>query len=204
MTDPPAPPLLSPALLEQLEQRWHAKQAPIASRLRPGLSDGEMDALTARLGLRLPDEARMWWAWHDGAEPTGFVYERSIGGLSLAFLSLEESVEETRRQRAVPAHDAVASREKWWWPSWLALTPSNGSIVCDCAVGPGQPTPIRFVWWGSTAAENAEVKARSLGELATWWIEAFDVGAWTYHPESVGWDPRPERLRPELRSKGLI
>ena len=67
------------------------------------------------------------------------------------------------------------------------MTPSNGSIVCDCAVGPGQPTPIRRVCWGSTAAENAAVKARSLGQLVTWWIEAFDVGAWSYHPKSVGW-----------------
>ena len=203
MTGQTAPQMLSPALLDELERHWRSQQVPIVSRLRPGLSGAEMDELTAPLGVRLPDEARTWWGWHDGAETTRNTHLRSIGS-GFAFLSLAEALEETRSQRSIAIDDDVYSAEEWWSPSWLAMTQQNGSIVCDCAVARGQPSPIRRVWWGSTAPENAAIKARSLGELLSWWIEAYDVGAWSYLPDSVGWDYQPERLRFELRTLGLI
>jgi hypothetical protein len=59
--------LLDAGLLAQLEDCWRACGAPVADALRPGLTDDEMDALTAPLGIRLPAEARRWWGWHDGA-----------------------------------------------------------------------------------------------------------------------------------------
>src|SRR4051812_43288504 len=59
---------LSIELLEAVRDRWQQDGAPTADALRPGLTDAEMDDLTAPLDLRLPPEARTLWGWHDGAE----------------------------------------------------------------------------------------------------------------------------------------
>ena len=75
------PERLSIELLDELEQRWRAQDAPIADQLQPGLSHAAMDALVAPLGLRLPDEPRVWWSWRNGARgadlgvPVGFSHD---------------------------------------------------------------------------------------------------------------------------------
>jgi hypothetical protein len=61
------PRVLDDALLDELGGRWRDLGAPISDALRPGLTDAEIGALTAPLGLVLPEEARRWWRWHDGA-----------------------------------------------------------------------------------------------------------------------------------------
>jgi cell wall assembly regulator SMI1 len=64
---------LTEALLEDLAAQWRKHDAPIARRLAPGLSDAEMDALAAPLGLGVPPEARAWWGWHNGAQNASVV-----------------------------------------------------------------------------------------------------------------------------------
>jgi hypothetical protein len=57
--------------------------APIVDHLQPGLSDEQMDELTAPLGLSLPVEARRWWGWHDGVDPASarIQADRMVGPL---------------------------------------------------------------------------------------------------------------------------
>lgn len=57
----PQPQCLEPQLLDQLELRWRRVGAPIAGSLVPGISDLEMDDVTASLGIKLPSEARTSW-----------------------------------------------------------------------------------------------------------------------------------------------
>src|ERR1700712_5378996 len=64
--DDPIP--LTPALLDELESRWRNANAAILGDLAPGLSDEQIDDLTLSVGLRLPEEARMWWRWHRGVD----------------------------------------------------------------------------------------------------------------------------------------
>ena len=195
--------MLTPALLDALEQCWRTQQAPLVSRLRPGLTDSQIDELTAEIGLRLPEEARTWYRWHDGTDPVEYTHQRWIGpGHSL--ISLADSVEQTRKQRDTLAHDGFLPPEEWWAPSWFALTPSNGSLVCDCSVAPGEVTPIRIVRWDDQPDGHAKIRTRSLGELVSWFIEAFDCGAWCYRAGTVGWDPNPDVLRWELRTSGVL
>lgn len=52
--------------LVALEARWRHHQTPILGKLRPGLSDGEMDDLVAPIGYTLDEEQRAWWSWSDG------------------------------------------------------------------------------------------------------------------------------------------
>jgi hypothetical protein len=52
---------LTVELLEELKARWRDLGAPIAEQLRPGLSQEQIDAIVAPLGLHVPSEALVWW-----------------------------------------------------------------------------------------------------------------------------------------------
>lgn len=54
-------PRLTVELLEELKARWRDLGAPIAEQLRPGLSQEQIDAIVAPLGLHVPSEALVWW-----------------------------------------------------------------------------------------------------------------------------------------------
>jgi len=107
-----------------------------------------MDAITAPLGLRLPDEARVWWGWSNGAprHPSG-----------LPYLPLEEAVDLYRSVRRMaddvaggaPAGAAHASADFWWERAWFPITRSGhgSTVACDCGVARGEPTPIRVIDW---------------------------------------------------------
>jgi hypothetical protein len=88
--------MLDIGLCEQLELRWISQGALLAGRLRPGLTEIQMDALTEPLGLRLPVEAQLWWGWHDGAADGGYAISRELGP-GRQFLSLSAAVEHYER-----------------------------------------------------------------------------------------------------------
>jgi hypothetical protein len=207
LTGPSPAPLLDIQLLDALEARWRAHGLPLLDRLRPGLTDDEMDTLTAPLGLRLPLEARRWWGWHDGVSSAD-VYnarEREVG-VGMQFLPLGEAVELYRSLRTVILEDHLAGAfepdpEGWWARAWFPVTERSGPIVCDCSVPEGEVTPIRILDWGALIKQVKIPRARSLGEVVGWWIEAFDVGAWGYTKQ---WVYEPELLREELEDSWLV
>jgi hypothetical protein len=97
--------------LADMEVEWRRLGAPIVPRLRPGLSDGQIDDLGARYGWAFPDEERVLWEWHDGSDPMGFPQHQAIGPGGLRFLSSEEALQGTLRQREMaPHHPPPAAR----------------------------------------------------------------------------------------------
>jgi hypothetical protein len=163
--------LLSPELLETFECALGNVEAPILRRLRPGLSDDEIDALTDGLGLTVSDEARLWWRWHDGiAEPSGL--DGSFGSDWFP-LSLADAVAETRRQREFANHlTPDGHRSGGWELDWLALcaTASFYRLAVDC-----QPqvsaSRVAYVDPGVEA-----VFQPSLGALVGLWLRAWQDG----------------------------
>jgi cell wall assembly regulator SMI1 len=186
--------MLSHELLEQLERRWREAGWRGLGRLRPGLSDEQLDALTEPLGLRLPTEARMWWGWHDGIVPSGPGFEAVFGGSDFEYLPLDRAVDAYLLRRALAAEVAVASQadgygeEYWWHPSWFPITEGGGgtTIACDCSVPFGDPTPIRSVRW-DLGDEWAVPRVDSFGELVRHWIAAIDRGTWCYDASQDRW-----------------
>src|SRR4051812_27326402 len=77
--------MLDEALLTKLERQWQRKGSRIVEALNPGLTDAEIDDLAAPLGHPIPEEARRWWRWHNGAS----AFEMVLGR---AYSSLEEDV----------------------------------------------------------------------------------------------------------------
>ncbi len=205
--------LLTPRHLQELEQWWVSLHAPLLEYLRPGLTDAEMNGLAAGAHLRLPDEARLWWGWHDGVPAEFYGILRQLGGPSFQFLPLQEALDLYEVQRAT-ARRAVSRGDKsewgnpdfWWDPSWLPITESptsNVTIACDCSVRAGDPTPIRGYFWDA-AVESRTPATASFGELVEWWLQAFSTGAWFYDQELGRWEYFNERLPPAQRSTGVV
>jgi hypothetical protein len=200
--------MLDRELLEQLHDRWRRLDAPIINHLKPGLSDARMDALTEPLGLSLPSEARVWWAWHDGVDAGAVAVqgERLIGP-GWPFIPLAEAVAECQRCRQLSDEmlRITAGREPLWWsPAWFPLTVEQplADLVIDCGVGEYEPTPVRRI----TPPEGQampEPSVPSLGALVQRWIEAIDRGVWTRKP-GVGWWPQPDRMPNGWRMNDVV
>jgi len=193
--------------------------APIADHLQPGLSNPQMDALTRPIGITLTNEARVWWGWRNGVPASvgaaGNWVARMVNG-AFDHLPLEEAVLNHARQRALGEefgrdidpppefHDRPA--DYWWEPAWLPLlkTQHGALIACDCTAPEVWGTPILYVDWGAFGDAVRRRRARSIGEMVTWWIEAFDQGAVRYVAAEGRWEHHWERLGPEQQRSQLV
>lgn len=73
---------------------------------------------------------------------------------------------------------------------------SCGDITIDRSVPEGSPSPVYFAesHGRNPDVEFAAPKARSMGEMVGWWIDAFDDGAWAYDRAADHWLYRPGRV----------
>lgn len=97
---------LRPAL-EELDAYWSARDPNWASGLHPGLSGQAIDRAEQKLKpMRLTDEHRVLYAWHDGdGEKSAF------GNDWPSFLSLADAIEQWR----------FGHQELGWTPCWFPL-----------------------------------------------------------------------------------
>ncbi len=162
-----------------------------------------MDATTARLGLRLPPEARVWWAWRDGTvarpSPTAAHHEFTATGKQL--LRLAQAVDRAEETARI-VRDAGTPPGRLWWPTLLpvASTPHGALIVVDRA----EPhAPVSTVY--NLEFEGGILpRARSLGEMVTWWIEAVDCGAYDFDAATGRWIWNRDRLTTEQRARVVV
>jgi cell wall assembly regulator SMI1 len=201
--------MLTGDLLDELEGQWRRQRAPLAAGLRPGLTDQDIDDLTAPLEIRLPREARMWWQWHDGAGSTGgLAVDRELGP-GLAFYSLREAVELCRQMRDmfrdIWAADGPEVVDYWWRPTWFPISERRGAIRCDCAVADDQPTPIYWAYSHDHDAEGlTKPRVDSFGTMVRWWIDALETGAWSYDTDAHRWAHNPELVPAARERSGLV
>ena len=208
-------PLLSEELLDGLLARWAAAGLPLAPALRRGLSDAEMDELTAPLGLRLPGEARLWWGRHDGAPsatPDGRRLDRRLTR-SFDYLPLADCVDIYRECRRLAEESAaemgsfraeMAHPDHFFHRALFPITDSGGAgiVVCDCSVPDGAPTPIRRIEPAEMAEGLPAPKAPSFGAMVVRWIEAWDRPLWGYDAAAGRWVEYPEnRTEADNRSR---
>jgi cell wall assembly regulator SMI1 len=200
-----APPLLTRQLLEQLEERWRAQNAPIAHHLQPGLSEPEMATIMAPLGLAVPAEARTWFGWHDGARSDGVAINWTMTGLGWKFFPLSHAVEEATEQRTRARQIAGERADALLWrDAWLPLADNfhAGVIVVDAtAPADRRETPVYYTE-PELGTRAGAPRAATLGQMVTWWIEAIDehvidydssTGDWRYAVDQL--DPQRERTR---------
>jgi hypothetical protein len=161
---------------------------PAVARLRPGRAPDELNALVARLGFQLPQEALTWWGWHDGTTVDAPDAERSLvpGG---AFLSLQEAIERANWWRAFFDDLPLGQR---WKREWLPLEDSQEPVIIDCAAPPDTSARARFVAADLDWEWPDGVGVPSMGRMVQEYIRALDIGHWTYD-KSQGWQVNPEK-----------
>ena len=197
------PPILTTELLEELEDRWRAVRLPVLDTLRPGLSREQMDAVVGPLGLELPPEAQVWWGWHDGAAEARVLARERFVKPGVEFLSLSELADWYTSSRAFLDEDLEEGADYLWPANYFCLLrQDSGNVTFDCTDSGSRYSPLYFNDFYDTVPERDYVTpvARSVGEMVTWWIEAWDDGAWGHDPET-GWTidfDRIDRAREHL------
>jgi hypothetical protein len=187
-----ADPFLTVAQLEELRARWQQQGLHVVDVLRPGLSDAEMDELTAPLGFALPREARVWWGWHDGAQPDDQGRIEMLGP-GRQFLSLVDSIEHSRMYRDSLWEAAERDSSLNWQLTWLPLSADVASTVIECG-GPFH-APVRCRAYDAELPHLGMVGVESLGALVAMYIRAYDSGGWRFDATLGRWRGDPEKLR---------
>ena len=203
MTEP-TPRMLTVDQFTQLKLRWEKLGlVGVLNDLRPGLTDAEMDALTEPLGIVLPEEARVWWGWHDGTDPH-FIDPIQGGKFAMLapgriFLSLGDGVKQCQSLREVgwegkEQHDL--------WRQWLPLNTLEDPTMLDCtADAPARVFRLEFQF------RDRRLELPTLGALVDAYIEAFDSGAWWLEQpgrEDSRWQQDVEMIDERINAHRLI
>ncbi|HXE44086.1 MAG TPA: hypothetical protein VN635_02700 [Conexibacter sp.] len=203
--------MLNEQLLDRLSATWHAHAVPGEEALAPGR---EVDSFTTddgALHVELPAELRRWWGWHDGCAED-WQGTRPIAP-SLRLMSSAQSQAWWQRSMQLakdaagpaPAGTPLADPDYWWRSSWVPLfSDGSGYLVGDCALGGPDVAPIRRIEWGPDLDEVARPRTESFGQLVEWWIEALELGLWTYDREKKKWTSAPWDKQLAARYHGLI
>lgn len=203
--------MLTEQLLDRLSATWLSHGVPIEDALAPGRAVESFTSDDARLHVDLPDELRMWWAWHDGGiEGRRPVSSWMMGPLLIPMSSTmsREWWQTTMREATAAAAEApegspLADPEYWWRESWVPLfNDGAGHVAADCEPGPAGVTPIRRIEWGVDDGPPPPA-ADSLGQMVEWWIEIIELGIWTWDKARDRWRKAPWDPEVERRYNGL-
>lgn len=201
-------------LLARLDALLVRQQAPIVHAWRPGVPTDEARArVRARAGLRLPVEAQVWFAWHDGVTPRRPAFRGSefhFVSQDLELLSLDECIAEHLRLREMAVmleHDdpIITADERWpatWFP--LVRSLSGEMLLIDCKVPDGDAAPVHRYITHDLPRYSHEPKAASLADAVALWVEVLERGLCAYDPASGRWIKRREDFDERLRLSELV
>jgi len=102
-----------------------------------------------------------------------------------------------REQAAAITRDRGNSAgDSLWRSTWLpvAAQAHGGLCVVDCADPGATASPVNYVEWPGGDDADDPPRAQSLGEVVSWWIEAFDDGSFFLDPTLGGLNVHDERL----------
>lgn len=174
--------MLNQVLLEEFLDKLRAQRAAVVDALRPGLNDDQIDSLTAEVGLSLPEEARHWWRWHDGAAgrwPVAGV------GPGIDFLPLQQAVERLKNIRRLLDQLTDGEGDPDWQDGWLPLNSEKNPIVLDCGGPRDAPVPVRSFQFEIPGGGPPGVT--SMGDLVRVWVGALESGAWKWDSAAGTW-----------------
>jgi hypothetical protein len=203
--------MLTERLLDRLAVTWRAHGVPGEEALAPGRRVTSFTSDDGSLHVELSAELQKWWAWHDGR------VEDWQGpwpiGPGLRPMSSTQSREWWQRSMTMakdaaadaPAGTPNAEPDYWWRSSWVPLlSDGSGYLVGDCALGGPDVAPIRRIEWGPDLEEVARPRTDSFGQLLEWWIEALELGLWSFDQDAQRWASAPWDRALSDRYQGLI
>lgn len=109
------PELLTVELLERLDRMLRDVGAAIVDHWQPGLTREQMDAITEPQGFSLPDEAALWWGWHNGSGTAELMPTRRVGGLEVVMAGFELWDSVASEVWGLTGLVAVVNEQPWLW-----------------------------------------------------------------------------------------
>jgi hypothetical protein len=180
------PELLTLKLLERLDNTLRGLGALIVECWEPGLSREQMDALTAPHGFRLPDEAALWWGWHNGGGGADLTPDRRPRTLESVMRNFENVQGGMSDAWGLVRLVGVVNGEPWLW--------------FDCRGEHDAPVPV----YAGYKAEKPWVAAESIGDMVLILIAGFESGAFTTD-ERGEWNETDRSKIPEtIEDLGII
>lgn len=183
--------VLSDELLAEFDGALRSVNAAITEVWEPGLSDEQIDVLTQPLGLRLPEEARLWWRWHNGFAPDTRAPRWDITPARPLF-DLQMTLEDFESSRgAVLQLEGATAR----------LSPVGDApwIFFDCEGPDDAPVPI----YVGDHGEAQRLVLPSIGELVAVWIDLIKTGAFATDEHGNWRHDTWEQVPAEVRRLGV-
>lgn len=179
-------------LLDRLERAWERYDAPVLERLRPGLSDSEIDELMLPTELTLPIELRLWWGWHDSALPSepDFDEGRQFAPGGWLHVPLYQAValhdHHVGMYQDLVATGSTDLASLGWRPGLFPFTQRvsqpNHVIAAETLVGARDSASVVVT---SEMGIERDVTADSVDEVLRIWVETLESGR--YVLENGAW-----------------
>lgn len=155
------PELLTLELLERLNRTLRDLGASIVDHWEPGLAREQMDVLTEPHGFVLPDEAALWWGWHNGAGAAEIIPTRQLVTLEGAVEILAVGGGDMEDTFGLTRMLIALNEQPWLW--------------FDCRGAKDAPVPV----YAGSKANQPRVAAESIGEMVLIMITALEAGAFS-------------------------
>jgi len=173
-------------LIERLD-KWLAKNVPeYYKELEPGISEQEVAALEAQLGVALPGEFRELLKWRNGQGPRNFdsIY------YNFSLMSADE-IEGTRSTNNKLLKAGDFDQKNWWFPEYVPfLSNGGGDNYCIDYAGSFSGTKGQIIVW------NHDYEARPIEHVDFHhWLQTLVVGlerGYLEHDEDYGMQPTEE------------
>jgi len=171
-------------LLNTLDDELRRVGVAVDRFLRPGAHPDFVREVFDRNGLVAPDEAVVWFSWHDGPA-------RVEGGNHplprFDIWSIEEA--EARRQSAGAQQLGPGPDE--WNPDWFQILGPAAGVAVLCSAAPDAPMLVRALSHTrelGTQREQTQQQVVSLCTPVSWWIEGIRMGWYTWVSSASGWN----------------
>jgi hypothetical protein len=184
---PPSRATLTIGLLERLDARIREGGALLADAWAPGLTDDQIDELLRPAGIDLPEEARVWWRWHNGTRDDAPANARAFAWRWP--VSLQDAVESYEHCRALTLglYDI---------DGLLCPLGEKPRIYFDCTGARDEPVPV---YSQPDDTEPPLPVLGSIGDLVLVCLEYLDRGVWTIDPDgAIRGDPDKARTQGEF------
>lgn len=184
--------VLDRELLDKFEARLRGVGALIVDAWAPGLTDAEIDSLLLPLDVDLPEEARVWWRWHNGWRPDSSQLARAIiPGRWLTSLQVAAQEYEDFRD---PMRDAGDPE------GLVSPVGRKPTLYFHCSGPRDVPVPI---YSRNDYTDPPRLVLPSIGELVLTWISYIDRDIFKTNADG-SWISKPlDRYPPDVMQLGV-
>jgi len=183
--------------LNRFEQLSRDRGAVNVERMRPGIDPERIRSLELEYGVRLPDDAKAVWLWHDGVADQDETLTVRFWGPAHYFLDLESSLRDARAQLISRNAGDVFRRPG---SSWLTLGHHTVSAVIDITEPHAADSPVLV---SDATAAIEEYPVMTLSERIRMWNSAIDDHVW-YLGNDRQWNRHLDRALADRARKGRM